>query len=308
MKISQSSNVAAQQVFDVLRLPIYDAVPFIPGPGYIYYNKYDQLYYVSNASGWAAVTTSGSATLPPAIQSIANLTTVGDEMLYTVGANTYATSPIFAAGRAFLQQTSVANQQSTLNLVPGTNIQAQNSLLQSIANQSGVVSADSLFYTTTSTTVQPTAISAFGRTLIDDIDAATARNTLNVPQKSTPTTDTAVAVWSGITGNALLNTGVTIDASNNMNVPGNVTVTGNIDNITPAERTQLANINGTTISTTQWGYLGAMNQGVATTNTPTFTGASMSNQKITNVLHQPLHRTRPTNPTSTAWPLCPRHL
>lgn len=44
--------------------------------------------------------------------------------------------------------------------------------------------------------------------------------------------------------------------------------------ITNAEAVQVANINSVTISNTQWGYLGASNQGVATTDSVTFAGVS----------------------------------
>ena len=40
--------------------------------------------------------------------------------------------------------------------------------------------------------------------------------------------------------------------------------------ITETEANQLANIDTTTISTTQWGYLGALNQGLTTTSTVQF--------------------------------------
>lgn len=62
-----------------------------------------------------------------------------------------------------------------------------------------------------------------------------------------------------------------------------LTVVGDMGGITAAERTQLANINATTISTTQWGYVGAQDQGTATTDTPTFTGLSANSQRITDV-------------------------
>ena len=42
------------------------------------------------------------------------------------------------------------------------------------------------------------------------------------------------------------------------------------------EVTQLQNIGATTISATQWGYLGAMDQGVATTDSPTFAGLTLT--------------------------------
>jgi len=43
------------------------------------------------------------------------------------------------------------------------------------------------------------------------------------------------------------------------------------------EVTQLANIGATTISSGQWAYVGAMNQGVATTDTPTFGNLTIGN-------------------------------
>jgi hypothetical protein len=48
----------------------------------------------------------------------------------------------------------------------------------------------------------------------------------------------------------------------------------NLNSITGDELSQLLNINSVTISNTQWGYLGAQNQGVATTDSVTFAGVS----------------------------------
>ncbi len=46
--------------------------------------------------------------------------------------------------------------------------------------------------------------------------------------------------------------------------------------LTSSEVAQLANIDTTTISTGQWVYLGAMDQSIATTDSPTFVGATLS--------------------------------
>jgi len=46
--------------------------------------------------------------------------------------------------------------------------------------------------------------------------------------------------------------------------------------LTSGEATQLANIDSTTISSTQWGYLGVMDQNVRTTDSVTFATASVS--------------------------------
>lgn len=51
---------------------------------------------------------------------------------------------------------------------------------------------------------------------------------------------------------------------------------GGLKDLTDDEITQLKNINATTISQTQWAYLGAMNQGVASGNSPTFAGLTLA--------------------------------
>lgn len=78
-------------------------------------------------------------------------------------------------------------------------------------------------------------------------------------------------------------------------VTGNITVTGTVDgvdvaalkidvdgfpdalkNLTTVEINQLENIGAVTISNAQWGYLGSMNQGVATGDSPTLVGLTLS--------------------------------
>jgi hypothetical protein len=46
--------------------------------------------------------------------------------------------------------------------------------------------------------------------------------------------------------------------------------------LTSGEATQLANIGSVTISATQWGYLGAMDQGISSADAPAFTGLSIT--------------------------------
>ena len=58
--------------------------------------------------------------------------------------------------------------------------------------------------------------------------------------------------------------------------------------LTNSEATQLRNIGTRTISNTQWGYLGAMDQDVATTDSPSFAGLSVD----TNVLYVDATNTR----------------
>lgn len=58
-----------------------------------------------------------------------------------------------------------------------------------------------------------------------------------------------------------------------------------LQNLTSGEVDQLENIGTNTISNTQWGYLGSMNQGVATTDTPTFTSLNVVNGSATSILN-----------------------
>ena len=58
-----------------------------------------------------------------------------------------------------------------------------------------------------------------------------------------------------------------------------------VQNLTSAEVSQLANINSVTISNTQWGYVGDMNQGVATSDSPDFAGLTLTPITDTNGLY-----------------------
>lgn len=51
--------------------------------------------------------------------------------------------------------------------------------------------------------------------------------------------------------------------------------------LTAVELAQLQNIGAVTISNTQWGYLGALDQGVATTDSPTFVALTLSGGSVT---------------------------
>ena len=225
--------------------------------------------------------------LPAPLVSIAELTTVNDEMIYTVATDTYATTKISSAGRSFLTADTASDQQSALALVPGIDVQAHSTTLDSV-NTIASGTANQLMYTT-GTAFSTTGVTAFTRsdilTAVDADDLASNTGFIIGPLSQT----NRLMKVSGT--NTVTETTLSVDGSNNLTglndltVGNELTVTGNIDGITPTERTQLTNINSTTISSTQWGYLGETDQGIATTDTPSFTGADMNSQRITGVLN-----------------------
>ena len=79
------------------------------------------------------------------LASIAGLGVVTDKMLYTTGINTYALADITAFGRSILDDADAAAARTTLGLVIGTNVQAQNALLTDISGLT-VNQGDILYY------------------------------------------------------------------------------------------------------------------------------------------------------------------
>ncbi len=234
----------------------------------------------------ASVIIGGDPNLPKPLVSIANLTTTRNDMLYTVASDTYATSQITSAGRSFLTGITASDQQSSINLVPGTDVQAYSNTLDSV-NTIGEGVSNQLLYTT-GVGYSNTPVTAYVRS---DILTATSADDLAVTTGlllgPVSTTNRVVKVSDT---NKLTETGLVIDASDNLigvndvAVGGELTAVGDIGGISSSERTQLANINTTTISPTQWGYVGVMDQSLNTSNTPTFEGMDMSSSKITSLL------------------------
>jgi hypothetical protein len=232
------------------------------------------------------VISDSTAALPAPIQSIASLSTSTNQMLYTTGTDSYATSQISSAGRSFLSADGITDQRSALSLVPGVDVQSYSSNLTNL-DSIGVGVGGNLIYTT-GTAYSTTPVTSFVRSsILPAADASTLASTLGYVVGPLSTVNRMVKVDSS---NTVAETGVSIDASDNitgmndLSIDGDLTVTGTLDGITATERTQLANINSTTISSTQWGYLGASDQSLAQADTPTFSGLSAGSQRITNVL------------------------
>jgi hypothetical protein len=144
----------------------------------------------ANGSGTISAATAGTDYLAPAaigvtvqaydagLQSIAGLTTAANKMIYTTALDTYAVADLTAAGRALLDDADAATQRTTLGLVIGTNVQAYDAGLQSIAGLT--TAADRMIYTTASDTYAVTTLTAAGRAILDDADASAQRTTLGL--------------------------------------------------------------------------------------------------------------------------------
>ena len=107
-----------------------------------------------------------------------------------------------AAGRALLDDADAATQRTTLGLAIGTNVQAYDPALLSIAGLT--TAANQLIYTTASDTYATSTLTSAGRDLLDDADVAAQRTTLGL---GTIATQAANAV--AITGGSVVVSGLT---------------------------------------------------------------------------------------------------
>ena len=169
------------------------------------------LAYNNATSKWINQTATEAGLQPndAGLTSIAGLTTAADKMIYTTGSDTYATTGLTQAGRAILDDANASAQRTTLGLAIGTDVQAYDAGLNSIAGLT--TAADKMIYTTAADTYATTSLSSFGRTLIDDANASAARTTLGLgTAATTASTDYATSAQGTTADNALPKAGGTM--------------------------------------------------------------------------------------------------
>ena len=112
------------------------------------------------------------------LDDVAATTQAANKGIFFDTANSAATFDLTAAGRALLDDADAAAQRTTLGLAIGTNVQAANSNLSSLAGLTSA--ANKLPFFTGSGTADLADLTAFARTLLDDANASTARATLGL--------------------------------------------------------------------------------------------------------------------------------
>ncbi|WP_164820573.1 hypothetical protein [Sinorhizobium meliloti] len=110
-------------------------------------------------------------------------------------ADANAARPVTAGGTG---ATTASGARTALGLAIGTNVQAYDALLQSIADLT--TSANQMIYLTATDTAAVATITAYGRSLIDDADATTARGTLGLGTAATQNTGTSGATLPFLNG------------------------------------------------------------------------------------------------------------
>lgn len=112
------------------------------------------------------------------LAALAGLTSAADKLPYFTGAATAATTDFTAFARTILDDGDAATVRQTLGVVLGTDVQPHDAELDALAGLTSA--ADKLPYFTGSGTASLADFTTYGRSLVDDSDAATARTTLGL--------------------------------------------------------------------------------------------------------------------------------
>jgi len=156
--------------------------------------------------------------------------------------------------------TTAADARTNLGLVIGSDVQAHGDILDDLSGLTQA--ADKLPYFDTATTAATTDLSSFGRSLIDDADAAAARGTLGVDAAGTDNSTDVTLVTT---------------TADYLSITGQEITLGQID-LTTDVTGALPIANGGTGATTASAAATAL--GVGTGDSPSFAGATAGNIQV----------------------------
>ncbi len=162
------------------------------------------------------VSSGGGQPYDDTLTAIAGVTTGADKLIYFNGLDTAAACTFTTFARSICDDADAATARATLGLIIGTNVQAYNVNLAALAGLASA--ADQLPYFTGSGTAGITTVTAFARTLLDDVDAAAMLTTLGIGggYQASDATLTAVAGVTTAADTMIYFTGVDVAASTSL--------------------------------------------------------------------------------------------